>query len=83
MWSRWILRSTLNANCKDFALGTIHLRRWQIFTLFDPYPPYGRQFFSTNRRQIWQIFDPSPLEHADVLNGWSLNWKDSPQFSGT
>ena len=20
-------------------LGTIHLRRWQIFTIFDPYPP--------------------------------------------
>ena len=27
---------------------------------FDPYPPYRRQFFSTIRRQIWQIFDPSP-----------------------
>ena len=23
------------------------------------------------RRQIWQIFDPSPLNNADVLNGWS------------
>ena len=41
-------------------LGTIHLRRRQIFTLFWPLPPYHRQFFSTIRRQIWQIFDPSP-----------------------
>ena len=23
----------------DIHLGTIHLRRWQIFTIFDPYPP--------------------------------------------
>ena len=23
------------------------------------------------RRQIWPIFDSSPLENADVLNGWS------------
>ena len=47
----------------EFLLGTIHLRRRQIFTNFRPLPPY--------RWQIWQIFDPSPLENTDVLNGWS------------
>jgi hypothetical protein len=58
--------------------GTIHLRRRQFFTLFWPLPPYRRQFFSTIRRQIWQIFDPSPLEHADVLNGWSPTRSNNP-----
>ena len=51
--------------------GTIHLRRRQIFTIFDPYP-LRRQFFTSIHRQIWQIFDPFPLKNADVLNGWSL-----------
>ena len=36
------------------------LRRRQIFTIFLPLPLYRRQFFTTIRRQIWQIFDPSP-----------------------
>ena len=40
--------------------GTIHLRRRQIFTHFRPLPPYRRQFLCTIRRQIWQIFYPSP-----------------------
>ena len=51
------------------------LRRRQIFQVFGPLPPYRRQFFTIIRRQIWQIwqiFDPSPLRHADFLNGWSL-----------
>ena len=39
---------------------TIHLRCRQIFHDFLPLPPYRRQFFTTIRRQIWQIFDPSP-----------------------
>ena len=34
--------------------------------------PFRRQFFTTICRQIWPIFDPSPLRNADVLNGWSL-----------
>ena len=54
---------------------------------FDPYPPTCLQFFTTIRRQIWQIFDPSPLNTADVLNGWSLiyifivlgDYRDPPQ----
>ena len=32
-----------------YVQGTIHLRR--------------RQFFTTIRQQIWQIFDPSPPKH--------------------
>ena len=35
-------------------------KKGKIFILFWPLPPYCRQFFSTIRRQIWQIFDPSP-----------------------
>ena len=31
-----------------------------IFHWFLTPTPYRRQFFSTIRRQIWQIFDPSP-----------------------
>ena len=42
------------------------------FHKFGPLPPYRWQFFSTICRQICQIFDPSPLRHADVLNRWSL-----------
>ena len=41
------------------VLATFHLRRRQIFTIFDPYPPLSA-FFTTFRQQIWQIFDPSP-----------------------
>ena len=54
------------------CLGTIHLRSRYIFHDFLSLPPYRRQFFTTIRRHIWQIFDPSPLKNADVLNGWSL-----------
>ena len=48
-------------------LGTIHLRRRQIFTVFWPLTPYCRQFFSTIPWKIWQIFDPSPLRHAGPI----------------
>ena len=46
-------------------------------------PPYCRQFFTTIRRQIWQIFDPSPLKNADVLNKegvQQLRRKNFPNF---
>ena len=43
-----------------YYLGTLHLTRQQNFHDFWPLPPYRRQFFTTIRRQIWQIFDPSP-----------------------
>ena len=39
---------------------------------FWPLPPSCWQFFTTIRRQISPILDPSPLEYADVFNGWSL-----------
>ena len=58
------------------ALGTIHLRRWQFFTLFWPLPPYCRQFFSTIRRQIWQIFDPSPPSACRRLKWMVPNVKE-------
>ena len=31
----------------------------------------GLIFFTAIRWQIWLILDPSPLQNADVLNGWS------------
>ena len=62
-------------------IGTIHLRRRQLFTNFWPLPPYRRQFFTTIHRQIWQIFDPSPLSNANVLNGCSLRPKHQPKVS--
>ena len=37
-------------------------------------PPSVSSFFTTICRQIWPIFDPSPLKNADVLNGWSLTY---------
>ena len=40
--------------------------------IFAPLPP-SVGFFTTIRRQIWQIF--APLKFADVLNGWSRSRK--------
>ena len=59
------------ANCQ----GTIHLRRRQIFTIFDPYPPLASvgSFFTTIRRQIWPIFDPSPPTNCRCLKWMVLN----------
>ena len=45
---------------KEKNRGTIHIRRRQIFTIVDPYPPTLDSFFTTIRLQIWPIFDPSP-----------------------
>ena len=59
----------------QIRLGTIHLRRRQIFTSFDPYP-LRRQFFTTICRQIWQVLDPFSLQNADVLDGWSPMQRD-------
>ena len=71
-----------------FSLGTIHLRRRQIFHDFWPLPHYRRQFFTTIHRQIWQSFDPSPPEkcrrlkwmvpyHERVIGKQSINLKSS------
>ena len=63
--------------------GTIQLRRWQVFRIFDPYPPS----IGIPASCLWRGFlilmycdlstigpwgHPSPLKHADDLNGWSL-----------
>ena len=53
-------------------------------------PPSCRQFVITIRRQIWQIFDPSPPKNTEILNAWSngyqnitwsLHLKDTSIFS--
>ena len=51
------------------CLGTIHLRSRYIFHDFWSLPPYRRQFFTTIRWQIWQIFDPSLPKKC-----WRLKW---------
>jgi len=38
-----------------------------IFYDFLPLPPSRRQFFTTIRRQIWPIFDPSPPKECRRL----------------
>jgi hypothetical protein len=45
-----------------------------------PLPPSRRQFFTSIRRQIWPIFDPSPLKNADVLNRWSHSTVVKPRL---
>ena len=42
----------------DMSQGTIHLRRWQIFTIFDPYPPYHQH---SSKMLMKGIFDPYVL----------------------
>ena len=47
------------------------LMLWDIFTIFDPYPPPSGVFYyylSANLTNFW----PLPLQIANVLNGWSL-----------
>ena len=58
-----------------FTLGTIHLRHRQIFTIFDPYPPPVGNFLLLSIGKFDQFLTPPPLEHADVLDGWSLRTK--------
>ena len=63
--------------------GTVHLRRRQIFMIFDPYPPT----IGIPTKCLWRVFwslctvtfqpsahgdTPPPLRYSDVLNGWSL-----------
>ena len=68
-------------------LGTIHLRRRQIFPIFDPYPPYH---WHSSKMLTKGIFDPYvlwPFDHRPigtplppktcVLNGWSLIFRVS------
>ena len=55
-------------SCEYFLLrpryGTIHLRCWQIFMIFDPYPTAVFHYYPS---AILPIFDPSPLKNTDVL----------------
>ena len=55
-------------------LWTIYLRHRQF--LHDFLPPPHLPFFTIIHQQIWPIFDTaSPLENADILNGWiELFW---------
>ena len=55
------------------------------FTLFwtpPPVPSVGR-FFSTVHQQMLMKFDTSPLQFADVLNGWSHTLYNSLGWSWT
>ena len=45
----------------DFPLGTIHLRRRQIFTIFDPYPP------PIGIRRHFSKMTPSPPKKTSAL----------------
>ena len=45
----------------------IHLRRRQIFMIFDPYPPPPAVFFTTIRQQILPIFDTFPPKECRHL----------------
>ena len=55
--------------------GTIHLRRWQIFTIFDPYPHPSAVFYYYLLANLphFELLPPPPppLKNTDVLNGWS------------
>ena len=50
---------------------TIHLRRQQFFTIFDPYPPTLGSFLLLSVGKFGTFLIPPPLRNADVLNGWS------------
>ena len=57
---------------EEFNKGTIYLRRRQIFHKFDPYLPTVGSFLVLSVGKFGKFLTPPPLEHADVLNGWSL-----------
>ena len=43
--------------------------------IFDPYPPTVGSFLVLSVGKYGKFLTPPPLEHADVLNGWSLRSK--------
>ena len=51
---------------------TIHLRRWQIFKIFDPYPLPVGSFLLLSVGKFDKFLTPPALKNADVLNGWFL-----------
>ena len=57
---------------KEEGLGTIHLGRRQIFTIFETYPLPSAVFYYYPSANLANFDLPLPLKNADVLNGWSL-----------
>ena len=57
---------------KKLSTGTIHLRRRQLSQILDPSPPTVGSFLVLSVGKFGKFLTPPPLEHADVLNGWSL-----------
>ena len=51
----------------SIGLGTIHLRRRQIFTIFNPYPPPSAVFLLLSVSKFDQFLTLPPLRNADVL----------------
>ena len=56
----------------NVPFGTIHLRRRQFFTIFDPLPPCVGSLLLLSIDKFDQFLTLSPLQIADVVNGWSL-----------
>ena len=57
----------------QYTLGTIHLRRRQIFKIFDPSPlPSAFQQKAYEGKTVNTWGHSSPQRHADILSGWSL-----------
>ena len=51
----------------------LRLRRRQISSIFDPYPPPSAVLYYYPLISFGQFLTPAhPLKDADVLNGWSL-----------
>ena len=64
---------TLYSSMYLVCIGTIHLDVSKFFTIFDPYPPTASSFLLLSVGKFGKFLTPPPpLEHADVLYGWSL-----------
>ena len=80
-----------NRQVISFHLGTIHLRHWQIFTSFDPYPPtigipakcLWRGFLILMYCDLWTIGTwrhPYPPKTCCYLNDLSFHLKRRQTF---
>ena len=61
----------------SMELGTIHLRRRKIFTIFDPYPPSVVSFFTAIHWHFWPIFTVVDIICPPVwdrVNCLAKNW---------
>ena len=52
-------------NVGIFSLGTIHLRRWQIFRILDPYPPTAGSFYYYPLANLANFFTLPPKKCRD------------------